>query len=306
MTCRYLTSVFMNRSRADDILVAFKEGIEKLDPSRIIQVSMDGPNVNLKFLRLLNAERENKYPHLLDCGTCSLLVVNGSLKSADEKCDQWKIGKFLTAIYYVFRDTPMRRALLLHLNRLETCSFPMKFCAARWVENSKVTERAIDFLPKLDKFVEGVKGTRDEPTSASYLTTKEYLNDKLLPAKLAFFSKISSELEAFLVSYQSDDPMMPFMYEDLGLLVSTLLGRVVKKEVLEGKSMKQLCSIDLKDPAVKLNPEKVDLGFAVKDQIRKVRDELKKGDILQFRKEAVRFVTFVVQKINEKVFLSMP
>ena len=297
---RYLTSVFLRRARAEDLLDAFKQGTEKLTDSKIIHVSMDGPNVNHKFLRLLNAERQDDLPRLLDCGTCSLHVVNGSIKSADEMAGSWNVGKFLTAIYFVFKDSPMRRALFLQMNGVQASNFPMKFCAVRWVENKKVAERAIELLPKLQSFVQGVSGTRDEPSCQSYFTMKKFMSDKLLPAKLAFFSKISSELEVFLVRYQTDSPLMPFIYEDLSTIVVTLLGRVIRKDILEAKSLKQLTSLDLDNPGVRLPAENLDLGFAVKEEIKKVREELKKNDILQFRKEAGAFVKKIAQKINEK------
>ncbi|KAJ8944552.1 hypothetical protein NQ314_009458 [Rhamnusium bicolor] len=43
---RYLKSVFMNGSTAEDILHSFEEGLKHLKKSKLIQVSMDGPNVN--------------------------------------------------------------------------------------------------------------------------------------------------------------------------------------------------------------------------------------------------------------------
>lgn len=43
---RYLTSRFLGRSRAMDLLQAFKEGIENLQEKKLLQISMDGPNVN--------------------------------------------------------------------------------------------------------------------------------------------------------------------------------------------------------------------------------------------------------------------
>ena len=42
---RYLTSRFLGRIRATDLLEAFKDGIENLT-EKLLQISMDGLNVN--------------------------------------------------------------------------------------------------------------------------------------------------------------------------------------------------------------------------------------------------------------------
>lgn len=43
-----------------DILHSFKQGIKPLSVNKLLQVSMDGPNVNWKFLKLLCEEEEKK------------------------------------------------------------------------------------------------------------------------------------------------------------------------------------------------------------------------------------------------------
>lgn len=71
---RYLNSVFLGRTTALDILNSFKEGLQPLDLKKILQVSMDGPNVNHKFFRELkkdlNIEPDDKI--ILDLGSCGL------------------------------------------------------------------------------------------------------------------------------------------------------------------------------------------------------------------------------------------
>ena len=45
----------MGHSSAEDVLSAFKDGILELPLHSIMQVSMDGPNVNWSFLKMFNA-----------------------------------------------------------------------------------------------------------------------------------------------------------------------------------------------------------------------------------------------------------
>ena len=56
---------------------------------------MDGPNVNLKMLRPLNSRRDSlSSAHPIDIVICSLHVVCGALKSADEALYFGTLGYF--------------------------------------------------------------------------------------------------------------------------------------------------------------------------------------------------------------------
>ena len=55
---RYFDSSFHNEATATDIQEAFMSGIKELDKNNFLQISSDGPNVNLKFLELMAENRE--------------------------------------------------------------------------------------------------------------------------------------------------------------------------------------------------------------------------------------------------------
>lgn len=75
---RYLTSCFLGRSRASDLLAAFKEGISGLKTNKLLQISMDGPNVNWAFLREIKKQLTER--ELLELGSCGLHSVHGAFK----------------------------------------------------------------------------------------------------------------------------------------------------------------------------------------------------------------------------------
>ena len=59
---------------------------------------------------------------------------------------------------------------------------------------------------------------------------------------------MSDTVEPFLKKYQSDKPMIPFIYEDLKDLVSRLLELFVKPAILEkNKTGKKMMKLDLYD-----------------------------------------------------------
>ena len=63
------------------------------------------------------------------------------------------------------------------------------------------------------------------PTSKSAKDVKNALPDELTVAKLEYFKFVAAKLQPFLEAYQSDHPLVPFMYHDLKRLVKTLMGR---------------------------------------------------------------------------------
>ena len=221
------------RAKAENLLFALKAGTKKLDSSKFTQVGMDGPSVNHKVLRLLNSERMSScLPQLIDIGTCSLHIVCGALKSADKSNDFWGVGSFLMSVHYVFHDSPMRKSLLIDLSEDERPGVPLKFSATRWVENSRVASCVIDLLPNLKAFQQQCASTKTEPKSKSYLAMRSNLQDKFLVLKLTVFNSVAIYLEKFLVKYQTDAPMIPFLYADLYELIQCLMKRIVKDELI--------------------------------------------------------------------------
>ena len=155
---------------------------------KMLQVSMDGPNVNLKFVRELQAFLKNSSdpddPELLDIGTCSLHVVHGGYKTAHNACG-WEVQIFLRSLYYLFKDFPSRRCDYTAASK--SSLFPLKFCAIRWVENSAVIQRALEMLPFLKLYVTAV--AKHPPASQSYKRIKKALEDKMYPQKWDSFSR---------------------------------------------------------------------------------------------------------------------
>ncbi|KAH8025461.1 hypothetical protein HPB51_008376 [Rhipicephalus microplus] len=128
----YLTSCFMGHTCAEDLASVFCQAVEEIKGSKILQVSMDGPNVNFKFLQSLKEElRESDESHILDIGSCGLHAINGAYK-AGHVASGWDLASFLRSAYNLFKCVPARSADFVSLTG---CSkFPMKFCALRWLE----------------------------------------------------------------------------------------------------------------------------------------------------------------------------
>ena len=58
VTTRYYFSEYMGKAAAEDVHKSFNDGVAGLDKEKHLQVSPDGPNVNLKFLKNIAEERK--------------------------------------------------------------------------------------------------------------------------------------------------------------------------------------------------------------------------------------------------------
>ena len=84
--CMYLRSQFMGHATATDTMADFQVVHKGLDiVNNLVQLFMDGPNVNHLFQNELQEHQKSEDPHtptLLDIGTCGLHVLNGAYKTA--------------------------------------------------------------------------------------------------------------------------------------------------------------------------------------------------------------------------------
>ena len=125
----------MGKATAQDVYDNFKECPTSLDDKKIIQVSSDGPNINLKFLNLMRENRkENNIPELLKIGTCGLHIVHGSFKYG-LNVTKWDLDKILSAMWKIFDQSPSRRA---DFEFQTSGNYPLQFYSHRWAENERV------------------------------------------------------------------------------------------------------------------------------------------------------------------------
>ena len=191
----YLTSLFLGHATASDLLVRFREGLQSVTLTKLVQVSMDGPSVNWKFLDELKKDlRTDKSDReLLNMGSCGQHIVHGTFQTG-HKASGWNVNGFLRAIYTMFKDSPARRADYVQLTG--SSMFPLKFCQVRWVENAATANRALTVFDDIKKYVsETAKRLPHNSTCSTVITA---CSDKSLKPQLAFFASVANDVEPFL------------------------------------------------------------------------------------------------------------
>ena len=99
----------------------------------------------------------------------------------------------------------------------------------------------------------------------------------MAPAKLMFFGFVAGILQTILVKYQSDKPMVPYMYQDLLKLLRKLMQSIVKAGIVVNCSLAiDLKCIDLDDKNVIMKPKDMNIGFGT----RNIIIELKRKDVI--------------------------
>ena len=128
---RYLDSQFLGHGTSIDLKKNLDKSVQDLNPNKLIQVGMDGPNVNLKLLKLMQTERsENEQHQLIDIGSCGLHTIHNAFKTVAESTG-WGMKSVLKGAYQIFHDSPARREDFLTV--IGTDQFPLSFCATRFV-----------------------------------------------------------------------------------------------------------------------------------------------------------------------------
>ena len=72
-------------------------------------------------------------------------------------------------------------------------------------------------------------------------------------------------MRPYLQTFQSDGPLLPFITSELETLLQTLMGKFMKRAVLEGAhSAYKIAKLNVLDSATYVAPSEVDIGFAAK------------------------------------------
>ena len=176
----------------------------------------------------------------------------------------------------------------------------MKFCEPRWIEDKEVAERALEVWESVVatvRYWEGLSKSKKPRNNKSFDCLVIYHQYLLMTAKLHFFAFIAGILIPFLVLFQTDNPMLPFMYDKLSEVLKRLIVLMYKKEKINGaKAMKEDW---LKNKNSQMDEFLIDIGAATKDILpnAKVVTEKKR----KFRGECKLFVVNLVLKHQERV-----
>ena len=114
---------------------------------------------------------------------------------------------------------------------------------------------------------------------------------------MLFFKSISLECEQFLRKFQTSDPLGPYLFSDMQVVVHSLLERFIKSNKMS-TTVSDIFSLDLHGKQNLRDLNSVDLGF----QTRKILKEVTSNEIeiKRFRLECQTILIKMTEKILEK------
>ena len=139
------------------------------------------------------------------------------------------------------------------------------------------------------------------PQNKSYETLVTNHLDLLVPVKLHFFSFLANIMSPYLIMFQTDAPMLPFMFDELSSIIYRLLRLVYRKKKLdEKKNLRELMNEEfLNNDNNKMDEMQVDIGAAAKSSLDKV--SLSSETKRQFRKECKGAIVCILLKLLERL-----
>ena len=121
----------------------------------------------------------------------------------------------------------------------------------------------------------GAKPKSKRPSSRSYENLKVTVNNPFTVAKLQFFSFLACVLQPFLKSYETDDPMVPFLYNYIFSLLQQIIIVVVKNDLLINcKDFGGLMKLDLDKKNKFMEFKDMSIGFSTLSTITKLKGRL--------------------------------
>ena len=109
----------------------------------------------------------------------------------------------------------------------------MKFCDTRQIEHKEVFEHALEVWKSVVATISywgSLCKSKKPKNNKSFDTLVIHYQDLLMTAKLHFFAFIAGILKLLLVLFQTDNPMLPFMYNELSKISKHLIVLICKKE----------------------------------------------------------------------------
>lgn len=272
---------FLLRPNASNLAEEVLTSIKVFENQKFLQLAMDGPSTNWNVLEHIDDERvANVFQKTLNIGSCSLHILHGAFQTGMSKAN-WEMSKILKALYKLFNESPARRDV--YLREGESTLFPLKFSATRWIEDQQVADRALEVWPSVVATVKywlGLCKSKQPKNNKNFDILVECHQDLLIPAKFHFFSFVAGILKPYLVVFQSDNPLVPFMFDELSQILYRLLGLVFKKSKIDRTiKLRRLMKEEfLTNPSNQLEEYLIDIGAAAKDVIGKLNIATEKSE----------------------------
>lgn len=167
-------------------------------------------------------------------------------------------------------------------------------------EPSCLRKRLINIWQDLAKYVRSVPSDKilkaHVKDSRAFQLVKSMVDDPLILAKLNFYLMMTLPFHDILRTFQSEFPLLPFLYDAVDKLLNTLMKKVVKPNVIE--SSNSIWSIDVDNPENLMQKSDTGIGTAALTQL--VNPNYTPKIRQMFYSDAQDFIVAAIKKVQEK------
>ena len=190
------------------------------------------------FLKVLTEKhKDEELSQLIDLGTCGLQTTHNAFKHG-EKASDWQLKKLMSSMSKIFHETLGGCADYKTVTDAMEKDYPMQFVTHRWVENDVVAKKArviwskiIEVVSYWQQLLKNKQPGLGKPgANTSYDNLCKAVKNCLVPVKLLFFEELAKKFNEFLVVFQTDKSMAPFLMETLEDLIKTLMRKFIRKD----------------------------------------------------------------------------
>ena len=129
-----LRSAVTGNTTHQDLCIHFIDVTKDLNSTRLYQISVDGPSVNIKFYNeFIKKHREDCHHQLIRMGSCSLHIIDGALHTGEIK-SELDLKHILKGSYEMLHDSPARREDYECVASSKI--YPLSFCSTQCVYGS--------------------------------------------------------------------------------------------------------------------------------------------------------------------------
>ena len=121
-----------------------------------------------------------------------------------------------------------------------------------------------------------------------------------MPLKLQFFGEVAKQLNSFLIKFQTDSPMVPFLLESLESMIQKFCSMFNLTDVLE-KAQSTVKLLKLNVTHKNIHKRDSEFSFAIKNELCALNRD---GKFSDFNMEAKEFLPTLCNHILEKTPLN--
>ena len=297
----YLMGNATGRQLAEKIISAVQDNGVALGQLQMLE--SDGPNVNKTVWNIVNdalLHLPNRNYGLTDIGTCNLHICNNAFAKGLEMFGS-NISEFFIDLHLWFKMSAARREdyeVVQEEMGLAKHKF-LKHVECRWLSLQPAVLTILEQLEGLRRYFITVLPEKQSSISsnARYIRIRRQLESKDLVAQMHFLISVADIFSSFLKFFQSEEPLIHLLHDQLTTLLKMLMGRFIKKEILANKAAKGLSNISLEVLENHLAYKELEIGEQTRREIGKLSQENQKKFFLGAKSFLIVATKHLVNKL---------